>query len=103
MPKNIKFDPLINNIDRASEFCLVCSNPKRLLILCYLLKYNRLNVGELRTYIPMLSQSALSQHLAILRSANFVFVEKEGLQSFYSIIDPSIKKILGVFQEEYCK
>ena len=103
MSQNKRFDPLIENIEKASAFCLVCSNPRRLLILCYLLKHKRLNVGELREFIPDLSQSALSQHLAVLRAEQFVSVEKESQLSYYSVADPSIIKILSLFQEIYCK
>ena len=50
---------------QAAELLKALANEQRLMILCHLLK-GSLSVGQLNERVP-LSQSALSQHLAVLR------------------------------------
>lgn len=59
------------------------AHPSRLLILDALSEGNRC-VGELTNLVGA-DQSTVSKHLAILREAGFVRVEKRGAMSYYSI------------------
>lgn len=93
---------LMDKAERASALCRVFSNPRRLLILCYLIKFKRLNVSDLGRFMPEISQSALSQHLSVLKSENLVSVEKESQLSFYSVSHPSAQKLLELLQSLYC-
>ena len=58
-------------------------NERRLMILCQLTDGER-SVGELLPLVG-LSQSALSQHLAVLREAGIVEDRREGTRILYSL------------------
>ena len=75
-------------------------NEQRLMILCQLVE-EELGVGELLSRMT-LSQSALSQHLAVLREASLVQARREGLQVFYSLAPGPAKPILAVLHSLYC-
>lgn len=78
-------------------------NEKRLEILYYLVG-RELNVGELEKLVG-LSQSALSQHLAILRNGDIVKTRRVAQTIFYSIRSDKVLKILtlldGIFNKPY--
>ena len=73
-----------------SEFCKTISNPKRQEILDALReKENTVNELVEKTGI---SQSNLSQHLAILRSKGIVQTRRDGTNLYYSITNKKIIK-----------
>jgi len=74
-------------------------NKKRIQIL-YALYDNEKNVGELGKIVD-LSQSALSQHLAVLRKEDIVKTRRNAQTIFYSIKNPLVNKILEVLNEYY--
>lgn len=76
-------------------------NQKRLEIL-YHLADCELNVGELEKMVG-LSQSALSQHLAVLRNENIVKTRREAQTIYYSIKDMKVLKVLNLLSELYTK
>ena len=76
------------------------ANEQRLMILCNLLD-GPLAVGELNARIG-LSQSALSQHLAVLRDAGVVTTEREAQTIYYSLPNGPVTEIIGVLYREYC-
>ena len=65
----------------ASRLLKALANEKRLMILCMLVEGEH-NVGELNARLE-LSQSALSQHLAVLLKHGFVGLRKEGRHRYY--------------------
>lgn len=71
-----------------AELCKVFSNPKRLEIL-NMLRNREKTVSELVKLVDI-SQTNLSQHLAILRQRGVVTTRKEGTNIYYSIADPKI-------------
>lgn len=71
------------------------------MILCHLLD-GPLAVGELNARVG-LSQSALSQHLAVLRDAGVVTTEREAQTIYYSLLKGAVTKIIGVLYREYCE
>ena len=73
-----------------SEFCKSISNPKRQEIL-EALREEELTVNELIAKTDI-SQSNLSQHLAILRSKGIVRSRREGTSIYYSIANKKIIK-----------
>ncbi len=79
----------------------VLSNDNRLLILCTLIE-GPLNVGELNRVIPNITQSALSQHLSILKAHRIVNYEKNGQHVTYFICDQRIEAVIGVLKQHYC-
>jgi len=77
------------------------ANQHRLMILCYLIE-KPMNVSEIHEKIPAISQSALSQNLAMLKAHGIIDSNKYGLQNVYRIKDERIKKIIQALRETYC-
>jgi ArsR family transcriptional regulator len=49
-----------------------------------------------------LSQSALSQHLAVLREQGVVATRREGQTIFYRIADPAAVRVVATLAEIFC-
>lgn len=75
-------------------------NEHRLMILCTL-GAGEMSVGELNERVP-LSQSALSQHLASLRTAGLVLTRKEAQTVYYRLAGDEALKVIEVLQSIYC-
>jgi ArsR family transcriptional regulator, virulence genes transcriptional regulator len=84
----------------AAMFLKTLANEQRLLILCALLEGEQ-NVGQLNTKV-VLSPSALSQHLAWLREAEFVNTRRVSQTIYYRLADERVMKIMGVLKELFC-
>ena len=84
-----------------ADLLKVLANQHRLLILCYLIE-RPMNVSEIHQKIPDISQSALSQNLALLKAHGILSSNKYGLQNVYHINDDRIKKIIQTLRETYC-
>ena len=74
-------------------------NFRRLEILFALWKQEK-NVGELEQFVG-LSQSALSQHLAVLRRAKVVKTRRKAQTIYYSIKSPITTNILSMLDKFY--
>ena len=77
------------------------ANPIRLLILCNLLEGTK-NVSELLENIDI-SQSALSQHLILLKENNIIKDNKVGKFVYYHIVDKKTEEILGFLNKICCE
>jgi DNA-binding transcriptional ArsR family regulator len=86
--------------DKAAALLKALANEQRLLILCNLLS-GPLSVGELNERVD-LSQSALSQHLAVLRESNIVATERESQTIRYSLPQGIVTRIIGLLYAEFC-
>lgn len=86
----------MNNQDmiKATKILKAVANEKRLKIL-YNIKDKELSVGEIEKMVK-LSQSALSQHLAILRADDIVKTRRKAQTIFYQLKDERMKKILAM-------
>ncbi len=84
----------------AADLLKALGNEQRLLILCNLLE-EPLSVGELNRRVN-LSQSALSQHLALLREAGLVDTRREAQSIYYSLPAGPVTRVMGLLQELYC-
>ncbi|HSQ70297.1 MAG TPA: metalloregulator ArsR/SmtB family transcription factor [Steroidobacteraceae bacterium] len=84
----------------AADLLKALGNEQRLLILCNLLE-QPLSVGELNQRVN-LSQSALSQHLALLREAGLVHTRREAQSIFYSLPAGPVTRVMALLQELYC-
>jgi len=91
---------LQDNATKASVLLKTMANEWRLLILCHLAEKER-SVGELEKLIG-LNQSALSQHLAVLRRENLVKTRREAQSIFYSLASEEAAKIMGTLYNLYC-
>ena len=85
---------------RAAALLKVMSNEKRLMILCRL-GDRELQVGALQPLVG-LSQSALSQHLALLREEGLVATRREGQSIFYRLADPAAARIIATLASIFC-
>ena len=88
-------------IEKASDFLKIFSNRSRLLVLCNLINGKK-TVNDLTLLIDI-KQSALSQHLALMRQDKIVSTERSGKFIYYEIMDPGVKKIIAVLYEKFCK
>lgn len=70
------------------------------MILCRL-GDGELSAGELQSGTT-LSQSALSQHLAVLREDGLVATRRAGLNIFYRIADPSVLRVIETLAAIFC-
>lgn len=84
----------------AAQLLKALGNEQRLIILCHLLD-GPLSVGELNQRVA-LSQSALSQHLALLRELNLVSTRREAQTIYYSLPDGPVIRVMALMQEIYC-
>lgn len=86
--------------DEAADLLKAMSNPQRLRVLCLLLE-REMSVGEINALVE-LSQSALSQHLAVLREGGLVETRKEAQTVYYSVPKGPVHDIIAVLHGVYC-
>ena len=86
--------------DQAAALLKALANEQRLLILCHL-QDGPLSVGELNDRVD-LSQSALSQHLGVLRESNIVSTTREAQTIRYEVSSDLVRKIIGLLYKEFC-
>lgn len=84
----------------ASRLLKALANEKRLMILCMLVEGER-NVGEINARLD-LSQSALSQHLAVLREDGLVLTRRDGQSVYYSLPKGPARRIIETLHGLYC-
>jgi DNA-binding transcriptional ArsR family regulator len=86
--------------DKAASLLKALANEQRLLILCNLLE-GPLSVGELNGRLD-LSQSALSQHLSVLRESGIVATEREAQTIRYSLPKGVVTEIIQILHDRFC-
>lgn len=84
----------------AAGLLKTLANPHRLLILCTL-GNGELSVGALNERIA-LSQSALSQHLAVLRAEALVDTRRAAQTVFYSVRPGPALDVIRVLHSHFC-
>jgi len=101
MPRHaINPDHMAAHADAAAQLLRSLANPHRLMVLC-LLGAGELSVGALNEALP-LSQSALSQHLAVLREEGLVQTRREAQSIYYRVPEGPALAILQTLQGIYC-
>ncbi len=85
----------------AARMLKLLGNENRLLILCWLAAHGEMKVGDIVEAVG-LSQSALSQHLALLRADGLVTFRRESQTLYYRVGDPRAARILKLLKEIYC-
>ncbi|CUB03983.1 ArsR/SmtB family transcription factor [Marinomonas fungiae] len=100
MPKELTISEMLERANEASGFLKALSNENRLIILCNLLQ-GELSVGALNEKV-LLSQSALSQHLAVLRKDGLVTTRRDSQTIFYSIGDSRVKELIQKLHDLFC-
>jgi DNA-binding transcriptional ArsR family regulator len=86
--------------EHASELLKALANEQRLMILCNL-SGTEMSVSELNERLP-LSQSALSQHLAVLREAGIVQTRRDAQTVHYSLADGPAAQVVETLHRIYC-
>jgi len=84
----------------ACELLKAMSNKWRLMILCQLSEGEK-TVGELQSLLGV-GQSAVSQHLAILRRENIVDSRKDAQSIYYSLSGDQAVKIMATLHDVFC-
>ena len=86
--------------DSAAQLLKALANEKRLQILCLLAEHER-PVHELNAML-VLSLSALSQHLAVLREENMVQTRREAQSIFYSLVPGPALEVIQTLHGIFC-
>ncbi|MCA1771573.1 MAG: metalloregulator ArsR/SmtB family transcription factor [Halomonas sp.] len=86
-------------IEEGTNLLKALANEKRLQILC-LLARKELSVTQINQQLA-LSQSALSQHLAILRRDQLVNTRRESQTIYYSLSSDSAKAIITTLADHF--
>jgi ArsR family transcriptional regulator len=92
---------LESKAEEVAQLLGALSNPRRLLILCKLAQAQEMNVSALVEAVGV-SQSALSQHLALMRAMGLVAARKEGLNVHYRIADPRVFDMMRALEAIFC-
>lgn len=82
----------------AARLLKAMAHDGRLLVLCQLAD-GELQAGQIAT---RLSQSALSQHLAVLRAEGLVTTRREGQAIFYRLANPAVSAVIGTLASIFC-
>lgn len=88
------------NAERATALLKAMSNPARLMVLCQLSEGEK-SVGELARAVG-LSQSGLSQHLAILRREQILVNRRDRQTIYYSIASKEAAAVMGTLYDMFC-
>lgn len=86
------------SVAAATRLLKAMAHHERLLVLCQLVDGER-QVAQIAT---RLSQSALSQHLALLRAAGLVTTRRCGQAIFYRIADPAVHAVIATLAGVFC-
>ena len=92
---------MCKNAEIAAVKLKALAHPARLMILCQLVDQEK-SVGDLYQD-SSLSQSAFSQHLAVLRKQNLVKTRRQTQTIFYSLAGEDSIQILQLLHKLYCK
>lgn len=85
----------------AARLLKALANERRLQVLCLLADGER-SVGEINDVLG-LSQSALSQHLAVLREEGLVETRRDAQTIFYSLTPGPAAAVMETLHRIYCQ
>jgi len=86
---------------QVAELLKVLANQNRLMVLNILIEQPMM-VSEIAKRIPKITQSALSQHLALLRAYGIVDFNRSGQNIIYSIADHRVEQVIHILKKYYC-
>ncbi|MFT4574329.1 ArsR/SmtB family transcription factor [Marinomonas primoryensis] len=98
--ETLTMEEMLRQSSQAAVFLKALSNENRLMILCHLLD-KELSVTALNEKLP-LSQSALSQHLAVLRKDGLVSTRRVSQTIFYGLGDSRVKELIQTLHRLFC-
>ena len=100
-PETANFSDLADKAEQASHMMKLLSNQRRLLLLCHLADAGEMSVGALADSVG-LSQSAASQHLALMREDGLIAFRREGQTLHYKIDHPNVAPFLSMLKTVFC-
>jgi ArsR family transcriptional regulator, virulence genes transcriptional regulator len=89
------------NAARACNLLKAMANPTRLMVLCQIAEGEK-SVGELAQAVGQ-SQSALSQHLTVLRLKHLVVARRAGQTVYYSLASDEAASVMETLYELFCR
>lgn len=95
------FDDMVHHAGEATRLLRALANPSRLLVLCVLNQGER-SVSQINAEVPV-AQSALSQHLAVLRKDGLVCTRREAQTIYYRVCPGPAADILQILHAHYCQ
>jgi DNA-binding transcriptional ArsR family regulator len=93
-------DEMRQKASEATSLLKCLASEHRLVMLC-VLSEGELSVGELNRRVG-LSQSSLSQHLAVLRERGLVATRRESQTIYYSLADTPALELIHVLHDRFC-
>ena len=99
-PPRLDYEAMQRNASNAVSLLKGLANESRLMIMC-VLSEGEISVGDLNKRIK-LSQSALSQHLAVLRDQDLVQTRRESQTIYYRLRDSAAMNIIEMLHDVYC-
>jgi DNA-binding transcriptional ArsR family regulator len=90
-----------SHASEAAGFLKALANDQRLLVLCSLIG-GPLSVGEINERVH-LSQSALSQHLSVLREAGLVTTDRQSQTIYYTLSAGPALQVMEVLYSAFCE
>ena len=97
---DMDFEAMHENASNAVRLLKSLANESRLIVMCVLAE-GEISVGSLNRRID-LSQSALSQHLAILRDQGLVKTRRESQTIYYSLSDSDAIGMIQKLHDIFC-
>lgn len=97
---DVDLSDMRQNVAQAVSLLKSLANDSRLMIMCVLAD-GELSVGALNERID-LSQSALSQHLALLRDRGLVRTRRESQTIYYSLADTDAIGLIEKLHDIFC-
>jgi DNA-binding transcriptional ArsR family regulator len=91
---------LQGNALRACNLLKAMANPARLMVLA--IAHGEKSVGELERAVG-LSQSGLSQHLAVLRGRKLVTTRRDAQTIYYSLASAEAATVMATLHDMYCR
>ena len=99
--QKLKISQMRRRAGQVTRLLKCIANEQRLLVLCQLMEGEK-TAGDL-TQITGMSQSAVSQHLALLRDNEIVTTRRESQFIFYSLSSREMREMIGLLYNLYCK
>jgi ArsR family transcriptional regulator, virulence genes transcriptional regulator len=93
-------EELTQHAGAAARLLKALANPHRLQVLC-VLNDGEMSVGALNDRI-LLSQSALSQHLKVLRRDGLVHTRRESQTVYYRLAEGPAMDVIAVLHRHFC-
>ncbi len=93
-------EQLREHAGEAAQLMKALAHESRLMVLCALSE-GELAVKDLNERVPV-SQSVLSQHLAVLRREGLVDTRREAQTIYYSLADGPAHAVIDLLHDLYC-